>query len=89
MQETWVVTKEKLEETNVEGDDMVLKYENETQIRLSKDSLKISGKTGQIPKIITNYEMGHFLRTKCPLIGQNWPPIATVTTLYPILQFLI
>jgi len=54
VQETWVVTKEKLEETNVEGDDMVLKYENETQIRLSKDSLKISGKTGQIPKIITN-----------------------------------
>src|SRR3989344_678365 len=30
--------------------------------------------------------MGHFLRTKCPIFGQNWPPIATVTTLYPILQ---
>lgn len=52
--ETWTVTKEKLDEIKIEGDDVVLKYENETQIRLSKDNLKTSGKTSQIPKIITN-----------------------------------
>ena len=33
--------------------------------------------------IYNKYEMGHFLRTKCPLIGQNRSPIATVITLYP------
>ncbi|MDD5415737.1 MAG: hypothetical protein PHE48_01885 [Candidatus Daviesbacteria bacterium] len=52
--EAWVVLKKKLEEINVNGSDLVLKYQDGALIKLSKDNLTFSGKINQIPKALTH-----------------------------------
>lgn len=52
LQETWIVMKEKFAEVKNDGDGIILKYNNEKWIRLSKDGLIIYGKVNPVPKFL-------------------------------------
>lgn len=53
-EEQWFIKKGELDKTEIDGDDMVLKYKDGTWIKLSGDSLTFSGKINKVPNSILN-----------------------------------
>lgn len=53
-EEQWLIKKEELDKTEIDGDDMFLKYKDGAWIKLSEGSLTFFGTINQVPKTILN-----------------------------------